>query len=235
MCVSVWLESQSLNKVVFGAVVFSPSSPEPNSGDASKLRLGIKMETARTAASPPPQPAVPPPIAVPPLHPFLEHPGEPLEAWPHWLTKFENHWAMVTLGRAGVYTPQEKSRYLLLLLGTEGQRLVRHLPAVAAIDTLRHDEFVTALKTILVPRSSPFRALAALMGRRQRMGETVHQYVADLRDLASRCPLPPGQEDFWVASILAIGCVSDKARERLFTLPEVDLVRVPGDRSASVG
>ena len=54
----------------------------------------------------------------------------------------------------------------------------------------------------------------------------VHQYVADLRDLASRCPLPPGQEDFWVASILAIGCVSDKAWEWLFTLPEVDLVRV---------
>ena len=168
---------------------------------------------------------VPPPIAVPPLHPFLEHPGEPLEAWTHWLTKFENHWAMV-LGRVGAYTPQEKSRYLLLLLGTEGQCLVRHLPAIASIDTLRHDEFITALKTILVPWSSPFRALAALMGRRQRMGETVHQYVADLRDPASCFPLPPGQEDFWVASILAIGCASDKAWERLFTLPEVDLGRV---------
>ena len=142
------------------------------------------------------------------------------------MAKFENHWAMVTLGRAGAYTPQEKSRYLLLLLGTEGQRLVRHLPAISTIDTIRHDDFIAALRAVLVPRSSPFRALAALMGRRQRGGETVNQYMADLRDLASRCPLPQGQEDFWVASILAIGCASDKARERLYTLPEVDLTRV---------
>ena len=181
------------------------------------------------AAAPAPAgnlPVAPPPIAVPPLHPFLEHPGEPPEAWTHWMAKFENHWAMVTLGRAGAYTPQEKSRYLLLLLGTEGQRLVRHLPAISTIDTIRHDDFIAALRAVLVPRSSPFRALAALMGRRQRGGETVNQYMADLRDLASRCPLPQGQEDFWVASILAIGCASDKARERLYTLPEVDLTRV---------
>ena len=181
------------------------------------------MEGPRTAMvlAPPP-----PPIAVPPMHPFLEHPGEPPEQWAHWIAQFDTFWTMVTIGRGSSYTDQDKSRYLELMLGMEGRRLVRHTPGALALETSSHDTYRTAVRDILVPKTSPFRAIATFLARKQRLGETIQQYMADLRDLAAKCPFTVGEEDFWVASALAIGCQSERARERLFTLDKVDLGRV---------
>ena len=181
------------------------------------------MEEPRTAMvlAPPP-----PPIAVPPMHPFLEHPGEPPEQWAHWVAQFDTFWTMVTIGRGSSYSDQDKSRYLELMLGTEGRRLIRHTPGVLAIETSTHAEYQKTVQDILVPKTSPFHAIATFLARKQRMGETVQQFLADLQDLAARCPFMVGEEDFWVASVLAIGCQSERAREWLFTLDKVDLGRV---------
>ena len=220
--VSVW------NKAVLNwsgpHLLSSPLTQDPTAGDAwIKKELGEAMEEPRTAMvlAPPP-----PPIAVPPMHPFLEHPGEPPEQWAHWIAQFDTFWMMVTIGRGSSYTEQDKSRYLELMLGTEGRRLVRHTPGVLALETSSHDAYRTAVRDILVPKTSPFRAIATFLARKQRLGESIQQFMADLRDLAAKCPFTVGEEDFWVASALAIGCQSERARERLFTLDKVDLGRV---------
>ena len=169
---------------------------------------------------------VPPPISMPPLAPYLEHPGDPPSPWAHWYETFEDFWAMATVGRATQYTDQDRNRYLVMMLGTEGRRLVRHTTTLSNIGILGQAAFATAIRDILRPKSSPFRALSALLHRRQRSGESVQQFLTDLRDLASRCPLPDTTEDFWLASLLVVGCASEKAKERLFQLDAVELPRV---------
>ena len=75
---------QSVSKPSYQAVDYSTSSlPEQNRTVATPAD---SRERTTMAAAPAPAgnlPVAPPPIAVPPLHPFLEHPGEPPEAWTH--------------------------------------------------------------------------------------------------------------------------------------------------------
>ena len=167
--VSVW------NKAILNwsgpHLLSSPLTQDPTAGDAwIKKELGETMEEPRTAMvlAPPP-----PPIAVPPMHPFLEHTGEPPEQWAHWIAQFDTFWTMVTIGRGSSYTEQDKSRYLELMLGTEGRRLVRHTPGVLALETSSHDAYRTAVRDILVPKTSPFRAIATFLTRKQRLGESI--------------------------------------------------------------
>ena len=76
----------------------------------------------------------PPPIAVPPMHPFLEHPGEPPEQWAHWIAQFDTFWTMVMIWRGSSYSYPDKSWYLELMLGMEGRRMVRHTPGALALE-----------------------------------------------------------------------------------------------------
>ena len=152
--------------------------------------------------------------------------GDPPSPWAHWYETFEDFWAMATVGRAAQYTDQDRNQYLVMMLGTEGRRLVRHTSTLANISITGQAAFATAIRNILRPKSSPFRALSALLHRRQKSGEMVQQYLADLRDLASQCPLPETTEDFWLAALLVVGCQSEKAKERLFQLDAVELPRM---------
>ena len=170
----------------------------------------------------------PPPIAVPPIAKFLDLPGEPPIPWRRWILQFENFWTMANAGQPeeALYTPQQKSRYLLLMLGAEGARLTADCPAVDQIDTLPHQTFVDALHSIFEPQRSPVRAIADFNRRYQGQGETVDEWMADLRALAVHCKFPDGQTDRMLAGQLATGCISDKARERLYLLAEINLERI---------
>ena len=170
----------------------------------------------------------PPPIAVPPVAKFLDLPGEPPIPWRRWILQFENFWTMANAGRPteALYTPQQKSRYLLLMLGAEGARLTADCPAVDQIDTLNHQDFVNALRAVFEPARSPVRAIADFNRRYQRQGETLEEWMADLRALAVHCKFPDGQTDRMLAGQLATGCSSDKARERLYLLAEINLDRI---------
>ena len=115
----------------------------------------------------------PPPIAVPPIAKFLDLPGEPPIPWRRWILQFENFWTMANAGRPeeALHTPQQKSRYLLLMLGAEGARLTADCPAVDQIDTLPHQTFVDALRSIFEPQRSPVRAIATSTGGTSAKGK----------------------------------------------------------------
>ena len=184
------------------------------------------MDQPRPSASAATSPL--PPIAVPPMARFLENVGEPPIPWKRWLLIFENFWMMANAGRpdAQAYSPQQKSRYLLLMLGTEGLRLTADSPAVDQVDTLSHADFVKGLAQVFDPVTSPVRAISDFLLRHQRPGEPLEEWLADLRHLAVRCKFPDGQMDRRLAEQLATGAASEKAKERLHLLEELDLRRI---------
>ena len=169
-----------------------------------------------------------PPIAVPPMARFLENIGEPPIPWKRWLLIFENFWMMANAGRpaAQAYSPQQKSRYLLMMLGTEGLRLTADSPVVDQVDLLAHADFVKGLAQVFDPVTSPVRAISDFLLRHQHPGEPLEEWLADLRHLGARCKFPDGQLERRLAEQMATGAASEKAKERLHLLEDLDFQRI---------
>lgn len=120
-----------------------------------------------------------PVLSLSPPSPFLPHPGEPTIPWEQWKTSFETY--LLATGLDAVPT-KRKMAILLHCLGVEGQRVFRTLGDAddyAAAITLLDRQFEK--KQSLLLKRLQFRQ------RRQRAGESISQYVADLRGLAKPC------------------------------------------------
>ncbi|KAK7881939.1 hypothetical protein WMY93_028113 [Mugilogobius chulae] len=119
---------------------------------------------------------------VPPPSPFLPCPGEPIMPFEMWMRMFNNY--LLVINATGNAWPEGRKRATLLhCLGTEGQRLFYTLPDTG--DTMA--SAVAALEKHFAPRVNIVVERHAFRKRKQDSHESIVQYVAALRDLASKC------------------------------------------------
>ncbi|XP_070384417.1 uncharacterized protein, partial [Dermacentor albipictus] len=169
-------------------------------------------------------------LAPPPF--FLPTPGRPSLPWEQWEQMFNVYFLA---SGAAAFKPEQRKAILLHCLGAEGQRIYQMLhagtsaaapaaPSAAALGAAAHD------KSVVAPPDEYDSALAALRHqfstsrnviierhrfhrRSQHTGESVHDFVAALRELASHCSFA-SQDDAPRDQFVA-GVASTRVRERL--------------------
>jgi hypothetical protein len=164
-------------------------------------------------------------VSIQPFRPqFLAVPGNPTIPWRRWLDMFEDY--LVAVGfpvpaadaaAAVVATvAQRKAALLRASLGTEGYRLYCTLTA----DTKEgYDVAVGRLAAHFGQPPGAIFARAQFSRCQQRTGETVVQFVAQLREMAGRCEFPADQFSDRVRDQFVAWVYSDKIRERLLQEP----------------
>ncbi|KAH6935707.1 hypothetical protein HPB50_008280 [Hyalomma asiaticum] len=164
-------------------------------------------------------------LAPPPF--FLPTPGRPSLPWEQWEQMFNVH---LLASGAAKFKPERRKAIPLHCLGAEGQRIYQTLHAGAAAPAAPSaaapvddksvaalpDEYDTALATL----RNQFSASCNVIVERHRFhhhsqhtGESVHDFVAALRELASHCSFASQDDalqDQFVASV-----ASNRVRERL--------------------
>ena len=114
--------------------------------------------------------------------PFLQVPGEPPVPWGQWLKTFDNYLLAIDLDST---KNEARCRALLIsCLGAEGQRILYTFPEpdVATLHGLK-----SKLKSYFVTVTSKWSHRVKFCGRRQRTGESIESFSADLRQLAASC------------------------------------------------
>ncbi len=127
-------------------------------------------------------------IALPPPAPFLALHGKPPIPWTRWLQSFETF--LLAVGLTDVSATHKKA-LLLHCLGAEGQRV---LGALESGTTSDYDTAVELLNAHWCLWRNKNRRKRALCGAAKLPGESVQQYVANLRGFASTCKFGALQE-----------------------------------------
>ncbi|KAM7367484.1 hypothetical protein PAMP_013776 [Pampus punctatissimus] len=146
-----------------------------------------------------------------PLPPFLPLPSEPPVPWPRWYESFKTF-----IGAVGLADASDARLRAMLLhsLSSEGQRVFGTLGLAPKFDdcvALLSGHFATPQSVIV--RRIVFRQ------RKQRPGESIHHYVADLRCLASLCKFGTLEEEM-IRDQLAEHTTNPRLREKLFISPD---------------
>ncbi|KAL0148283.1 hypothetical protein M9458_056429 [Cirrhinus mrigala] len=152
-------------------------------------------------------------IALPPPAPFLALPGEPPIPWTRWLQSFETF--ILAVGLMEVSAARKKA-LLLHCLGAEGQRVL------SALESGTTSDFDTAVELPNAHFAAPQSALLRRFLFRQRHqlpGESVQQYVANLRGLASTCKFGALQDEM-IRDQLIEHTNDAKVRETLLLEPD---------------
>nr|XP_054924330.1 uncharacterized protein K02A2.6-like [Dermacentor andersoni] len=166
-------------------------------------------------------------LAPPPF--FLPTPGRPSLPWEQWEQMFNVY---LLASGAAAFKPEQRKAILLHCLGAEGQRIYQTLHAgtsaaapAAPSAAARADD-----KSAVAPPDEYDSALAALRlqfstsrnviierhrfhRRSQHTGESVHDFVAALRELASHCSF--ASKDDALRDQFVAGVASPRVRERL--------------------
>ncbi|XP_072143117.1 uncharacterized protein, partial [Dermacentor andersoni] len=173
-------------------------------------------------------------LAPPPF--FLPTPGRPSLPWEQWEQMFNVY---LLASGAAAFKPEQRKAILLHCLGAEGQRIYQTLHAGTSAAARADD------KSVVAPPDEYDSALAALRHqfstsrnviierhrfhrRSQHTGESVHDFVAALRELASHCSF--ASKDDALRDQFVAGVASTRVRERLllegFTLSFENSVRI---------
>nr|XP_050042779.1 uncharacterized protein LOC126539992 [Dermacentor andersoni] len=166
-------------------------------------------------------------LAPPPY--FLPTPGRPSLPWEQWEQMFNVY---LLASGAAAFKPEKRKAILLHCLGAEGQRIYQtlHAGASAAAPATPSAAAFADDKSVMAPPDEYDSALAALRHqfstsrnviierhrfhrRSQHTGESVHDFVAALRELASHCSFA-SQDDALRDQFIA-GVASTRLRERL--------------------
>uniref|UniRef100_A0A669FAM3 Reverse transcriptase domain-containing protein n=1 Tax=Oreochromis niloticus TaxID=8128 RepID=A0A669FAM3_ORENI len=154
------------------------------------------------------------------VHPppmFLPCPGDPALPFNMWMRMFNSY--LLVINATGNAWPEARRRATLLhCLGTEGQRIFYSLPNTG--DTFA--SAVTALEQHFSPKVNVVVERHAFRKRTQASHETVIQYVASLRDLASKCEFDDRTEEM-IRDQLVEHVSSPSIRERLLLEPDLTL------------
>uniref|UniRef100_A0A8C6V5S1 Gypsy retrotransposon integrase-like protein 1 n=1 Tax=Neogobius melanostomus TaxID=47308 RepID=A0A8C6V5S1_9GOBI len=154
---------------------------------------------------------------VPPPPAFLPSPGEPTMPFEMWMRMFNNY--LLVINATGNSWPEGRKRATLLhCLGTEGQRLFYSLPETG--DTIA--SAVTALEKYFTPKVNVVVERHLFRKRKQAPHETIVQYVAALRDLASRCNFEDKMDEM-IRDQLIEHVTASRIRERLLLEPDLSL------------
>ncbi|KAG1940200.1 retrotransposable element [Pimephales promelas] len=152
-------------------------------------------------------------IALPPPAPFLALPGEPPIPWTRWLQSFETF--ILAVGLTDVSTARKKA-LLLHCLGAEGHRVLGTLESGATSD---YDTAVELLTAHFTPTQSALLRRFLFRQRKQLPGESVQQYVANLRGLPSTCKFGALQDEM-IRDQLIEHTNNAKVRETLLLEPD---------------
>lgn len=151
--------------------------------------------------------------------PFLPCPGEPPIPLVTWKKMFENY--LLVVDATGDKWPQGRKKALLLhSLGTEGQRLFYTLPNPGTT----MDDALKALEAHFNPKRNTVAERHAFRKRTQAQNESILQYVAALRDLATTCEFGD-KEDEMLRDQLVEHVSSQRIRERLLLETNLTLER----------
>ncbi|XP_077551303.1 uncharacterized protein LOC144164995 [Haemaphysalis longicornis] len=159
-------------------------------------------------------------LAPPP--PFLPAPGRPSLPWEEWEQTFTVY---LLASGAAEFPPERRKAILLHCLGAEGQRIYRTLPAgsSAAEPAVQEkppapatDEYESALIALRQQFSTSCNVVVErhrFHRRSQHAGESVHDFVAALRELVSHCSF--ASQDDALKDRFVTGVASNRVRERL--------------------
>ena len=142
---------------------------------------------------------------------FLPFPGEPPVPWTRWHESFETY--IAALGLTDISDARRRA-ILIHCLGTEGQRIFSTLGTAA-----KYADCVRLLGAHFAAPQSVILRRILFRQRKQRAGEPVHQYVSDLRGLASLCKFGDLQDEM-IRDQLAEHTNNHKVRERLIMSPD---------------
>ena len=126
--------------------------------------------------------------------------------WPRWISSFETY--ILAAGLEDVSTVRKRA-LLLHCLGAEGQRVFGTLG-----NATTYTNAVELLKAHFAAPQSALLRRVIFRRRHQRSGESVTQFVADLRGLASLCKFGALQDEM-IRDHLILHTNCDKIRERL--------------------
>ena len=149
---------------------------------------------------------------IPAPSPFLHTPGEPAITWNNWVKTFDNYLLAVGLDEA-----KEEARCRALLiscLGVEGQRILYTFDSatVASLADLKK-----VMKAYFVGSSSKWTHRLKFNERKQKPGESIEKFTADLRQIAASCDFKPSSDPLNEALLgqLIIGITDNRVREKL--------------------
>ncbi len=152
-------------------------------------------------------------IALPPPTPFLALPGEPPIPWTRWLQSFETF--ILAVGLTDMSAARKKA-LLLHCLGAEGQRVL------GALESGTTSDYNTAVELLNAHFAAPQNALLRrflFRHRHQLPGESVQQYVANLRGFVRTCKFGALQEEM-IRDQLIEHTNDAKVRETLLLEPD---------------
>lgn len=147
--------------------------------------------------------------------PFLQSPGRPPVPWQRWLAMFEDWLLAIGFPETEAMAPR-KAALLRASLGTEGFRIYTSLTSNP------REVYVDAVARLEVHFGQPASTIfnrAQFTRRQQRPGESVTQYVAALREMASKCEFVADQLDERVRDQFVAWSNCDRIRERLLQEP----------------
>ena len=147
--------------------------------------------------------------------PFLQSPGRPPVPWQRWLAMFEDWLLAIGFPETEAVAPR-KAAILRASLGTEGFRIYASL---ATNPRESYADAVARLETHFGQPASTIFNRAQFSRRQQRSGESVTQYVAALREMASKCEFAADQLDERVRDQFVAWACCDRIRERLLQEP----------------
>jgi len=142
---------------------------------------------------------------------FLPVPGQPTIPWPRWLRSFLLY--MDAAGLSGEADDRQKA-ILLHCLGAEGQRLYFANVAESDHKKLKTKEVIKKHLTPLFHRTNVAAERSKFRARRQQATESIQEYVASLRELASSCDFK-SFEDEMIRDQLTEFTVYPRLREKL--------------------
>jgi hypothetical protein len=147
--------------------------------------------------------------------PFLQSPGRPPIPWQRWLAMLENWLLAIGFPETEAMEPR-KAAILRASLGTEGIRIY------SSLATNPRESFGEAVERLAThfgqPASTIFNRMQFTRCQ-QRSGESVTQYTAASREMASKCEFAAAQLDERVHDQFVAWDSCDRIRERLLQEP----------------
>nr|XP_054765813.1 uncharacterized protein K02A2.6-like [Lytechinus pictus] len=170
--------------------------------------------------------------SIPPPSFFLQNPGKPTTPWNLWFQQFENY---LLASGGSEFLPDRKKALLSRCLGAEGQRIFYTLdisspseprPARGAqAATNVYQEALAAIEAYFVPRINVVAERYRFRRRKQRLDETVAEYVAALQELVKHCAFA-NLKDEMLRDQVVEGCHNPRIRERLLLESDLNLQKV---------